>query len=105
MRDGRVRRSRLGVSVQTVPISTRVRRFHGLTQPTGAMVSDLAPDGPAHQAGLQTGDVIVAFDGLTVAGADDLHRSLTAERAGLAAPMQILRRAEILSLAVMPTEV
>src|SRR3954471_22395939 len=70
MRDGRVRRSRLGVSVQTVPISTRVRRFHGVTQPTGAMVSDLAPDGPALRAGLLPGDVIVAFDDLPVAGAD-----------------------------------
>ncbi|MBS0641516.1 MAG: trypsin-like peptidase domain-containing protein, partial [Proteobacteria bacterium] len=52
MREGRVRRSRLGISVQTVPIATRVRRFHALAQPTGAMVSDLAPDGPARRAGL-----------------------------------------------------
>ena len=40
MRDGRVRRSWLGVSAQTVPITTRLRRFHGLHQPTGVMVSD-----------------------------------------------------------------
>src|SRR5580658_3772554 len=45
MRDGRVRRSRLGLSAQTVPISTRVRRFHGLQQASGAMISELAPDG------------------------------------------------------------
>jgi len=102
MRDGRVRRSRLGVSVQTVPISTRVRRFHGLTQPTGAMVADMSPDGPALRAGLQAGDVIVAFDGLPVAGADDLHRALTAERAGAVVPLQVLRRAEVLTLPVTP---
>ena len=40
MRDGRVRRSRLGLSAQTVPISTRVRRFHGLDQATGVMISE-----------------------------------------------------------------
>src|SRR3954451_167226 len=65
MRDGRVRRSRLGVSAQTVPVSTRLRRFHGLQQASGAMMSDIA-DGPARQAGLQAGDVVVAFDGVPV---------------------------------------
>jgi S1-C subfamily serine protease len=104
MRDGRVRRSRLGVSVQTVPISTRLRRFHGLTQPTGAMVSDLAADGPARQAGLMTGDVIVAFDALSIAGADDLHRALTTEKAGIAIPIQVVRRAELLTLVITPEE-
>ena len=61
MRDGRVRRSRLGLSAQTVPITTRVRRFHGLQQATGVMVAELAPDGPARQAGLQAGDVLVCI--------------------------------------------
>ena len=61
MRDGRVRRSWLGLSAQTVPIATRVRRFHGLIQPSGVMVSDLTPDGPGQQAGLQAGDVLMAY--------------------------------------------
>jgi S1-C subfamily serine protease len=104
MREGRIRRSRLGVSVQTVPISTRVRRFHGLTLPTGAMVSDLAADGPARQAGLEVGDVIVAFDGTPVPGTDDLHRALTAERAGVGLNLQILRRADVLTVPVVPQE-
>lgn len=83
MRDGRVRRSRLGLSAQTVPIATRVRRFHGLTQATGVMISDIAADGPGKQAGLQAGDVLLSFDGIPVIGVDDLHRALTQERAGI----------------------
>ncbi len=59
------------------------------------MVSDLAADGPARKAGLEVGDVIVAFDGTSVSGADDLHRALTAERAGVALNLQILRRADV----------
>jgi S1-C subfamily serine protease len=104
MRDGRVRRSRLGLSAQTVPIATRVRRFHGLEQASGAMVSDLAPDGPAARAGLQSGDVVVAFGGAPVTGVDDLHRALTAERAGIPAALSLLRRTERLTLSVTPAE-
>lgn len=102
MREGRVRRSRLGLAVQTVPILTRVRRFHGLEQPAGVMVSDITAGGPAAAAGLQTGDVIVAFDGAVVAGVDDLHRMLTVERVGRPVPLRVLRRAEMLVVDVVP---
>jgi len=104
MRDGRVRRSRLGLAAQTVPISTRVRRFHGLQQASGAMVSDIAADGPGRLAGLRAGDVLVSFDGVAVTGVDDLHRALTAERAGVEVPLGVLRRTGLLTLAVTPRE-
>ncbi len=84
MRDGRVRRSRLGLSGQTVPIDTRVRRFHHLPQASGVLVLDMADGGPVAAAGVQRGDVVVAFDGEPIVGVDDLHRSLTEERAGRA---------------------
>jgi S1-C subfamily serine protease len=105
MRDGRVRRSRLGLSIQTVPITTRVRRFHGLEQSTGVMISEMAPHGPAKQAGLQTGDVVISFDGVPVVGVDDLHRFLTQERAGIEVPLRFLRRTELLTLLVIPGEI
>lgn len=104
MRDGRVRRSRLGLSAQTVPITTRVRRFHGLAQPTGVMVSDIAADGPGRQAGLQAGDVLISFGDTDITGVDDLHRALTGERAGVTLPVRLLRRAELLTLPVTPAD-
>jgi S1-C subfamily serine protease len=105
MRDGRVRRSRLGLSGQTVPIDTRVRRFHNLAQASGMLVLDVPADGPAAKAGVLRGDVVVAFDAEPVAGVDDMHRSLTAERAGRALTLMLLRRAEVLSVVVTPDEV
>jgi S1-C subfamily serine protease len=105
MRDGRVRRSRLGLSVQTVQIPVRVRRFHALDQATGVMVSDLAPDGPAHRAGLEAGDVLVSFGGSPVIGVDDLHRALTQERAGIPVALQLLRRTELLTIQATPVEI
>jgi S1-C subfamily serine protease len=105
MRDGRVRRSRLGLSAQTVPITTRVRRFHGLAQGSGVMVSDLAADGPGKRAGLEPGDVLLSFDGIPLTGVDDLHRALTAERAGVKVALQVLRRTELMTIEVTPIEI
>jgi S1-C subfamily serine protease len=104
MREGRVRRSRLGLSGQTVPLDTRLRRFHGLAQANAVMVAELLPDGAAARAGVQRGDLVVAFDGVPVAGVDDLHRALTGERAGVAAPLTVVRRAELLTIEVTPDE-
>ncbi len=104
MRDGRVRRSRLGVSGQTVPIDTRVRRLHHLVQPTGMLVLDVMADGPAAAAGVQRGDVLLAFDGTAIAGVDDMHRMLTAERARRPGPLLLLRRGELVALTAIPAE-
>jgi S1-C subfamily serine protease len=104
MRDGRVRRSRLGLSGQTVPIDTRLRRFHHLPQASGVLVLDMADGGPVAAAGVQRGDVVVAFDGEPIVGVDDLHRSLTEERPGRALILTLLRRAEMLSVPVTPGE-
>ena len=104
MRDGRVRRSRLGVSGQTVPIDTRVRRFHQLAQASGVLVLEAQEGGPAARSGVLAGDLIVAFDDAPVAGVDDLHRALTVERAGRPITLAVLRRAEKLSLAATPDE-
>ena len=104
MRDGRVRRSRLGISGQTVPIDTRLRRFHHLAQAAGMLVLDVAAEGPAAVAGIQPGDVLVAVDGAAITGVDDMHRMLTAERAGQKLPLKLLRRAEVVESVVVPRE-
>lgn len=104
MRDGKVRRSRLGVSGQTVPIDTRVRRFHGLTMGSGALIAGLEPDGPAKQSDLMVGDVIVALDGEPVSGVDALHRLLTEERVGRLVVLTVLRRATIQEITVTAGE-
>ena len=104
MREGRVRRSRLGLSGQTVPLDTRLRRFHGLSQSTAVLVAELVAGGPADRAGVQAGDLLVALDDAPVAGVDDLHRLLTGERAGVPARLTLLRRALSVTIEVTPDE-
>jgi S1-C subfamily serine protease len=93
MRDGRVRRSRLGIAGQTVPLDSRLARRLGLAAPTAVMVTELAAGGPAERGGLAKGDIVLALGGNPVAGVDDLHRLLTAELAGIDLPVDILRAA------------
>jgi S1-C subfamily serine protease len=59
---------------------------------------------PAEQGEVREGDVIVGFAGQPVAGVDDLHRLLDAERVGVRQPLMVLRRGERLDLGVVPAE-
>jgi S1-C subfamily serine protease len=104
MRDGRVRRSRVGLSGQTVTLDPRVVRYNDLTVRSGAMVTVVEPDGPAAAAGLHDGDVIVALGADSVSGVDDLHRLLTAEKSGVTQRVRLIRRARAVELTLTPAE-
>ncbi len=106
LRDGRIRRSYIGVSAQTVPIHRRVVRFYGLARETGVVVVGIEGDerSPARTAGLREGDVIVALDEKPVAGVDDLHRWLTDAQVGARCALTVIRHTERLVLAIFPEE-
>lgn len=104
LRDGRIRRSYVGISGQTVPVHRRVVRFYDLPNETGAMVLSVEENSPAKRAGLCSGDVIVALEGQPVAGVDDLHRLLTEVRVGVSCSLTLLRWTEKLELQVVPEE-
>lgn len=104
LRDGRIRRSYVGISGQTVPVHRRVVRFYDLPKETGALVLALEENSPAKRAGLRQGDIIVALDGQAVAGVDDLHRLLTELRVGVSCAVTVLRWTEKLELKIVPEE-
>jgi S1-C subfamily serine protease len=104
LRDGRIRRSYIGVEAQTVPLLRRVVRFYDLPSESGVIVASVTNGSPAQKAGLREGDVILAMDGKTVAGVDDLHRLLTDARVGASSVLTVLRHTEKLSLNVVPEE-
>jgi S1-C subfamily serine protease len=104
LRDGRIRRSYIGVSAQTVPVHRRVVRFYDLPKEMGVVVLGVEENSPAKRAGLREGDIIVALEGQPVAGVDDLHRVLTDVRVGVSCSLTVLRWTDKLELKVVPEE-
>jgi S1-C subfamily serine protease len=102
MRHGQVRRAWLGLAARTVPLATRTSRHHGLRGATAVQVDEVTPGGPAHHAGLKSGDRLVALDEHELADIDALHRLLAGERIGRPVKLTLLRGAARLALQVTP---
>ena len=104
VRHGRVRRAFIGIAAQQTAIPPLRRRAAGLAQDRAVMIGTVEPDSAAERAGLRPGDIIVALDGVTIAGADDLVRALTGDKIGRSVAFDVLRRTERLTLAAVPQE-
>ena len=104
MRDGRIRRSHIGIGGQNTPIPRALARANQLAVSSGVLVASIEPGSPADRAGLREGDVLLGFAGEPVTGIDDLQRMLTEERIGVPAPVVLLRNCERRLLTVVPSE-
>ncbi len=104
IKDGRIRRSYLGVGGQPAPLlRTLARHFH-LDQRTGVLVSQITPGSPASVAGLQEGDIIVALDTHPVRNVSDLHQLLTADYIDRPVSVTVVRHTERIVFELRPTE-
>ena len=104
IKEGRIRRSWIGVMGQNVPIHRRVVRFHHLAAEYGVLVAGIEPGSPAARAGLREGDVIVAFAGESVSSIDELHRHLVARVIGIPTMLTIIRHTEKVEVVLTPEE-
>jgi S1-C subfamily serine protease len=104
IRDGRIRRSYIGLAGQTVPIPRAVARENQLAVRSGVFVVSVEANSPAAAAGVKDGDVLLAFAGTPVTGVDDLHRLLTEERIGEPTAITFLRAARQRKMTVVPRE-
>ena len=104
LREGRVRRSYLGIAGATVPLARRVARHFALENARAVRVESVGKAGPAASAGVEPGDLLVAFEGAPVNGIDDLHRLLTRERIGVECGLTLVRAARKIELRVRPAE-
>ncbi|MCI0337148.1 MAG: trypsin-like peptidase domain-containing protein [Acidobacteria bacterium] len=104
IKEGRVRRSYIGVGGHVVPLHRRLVRHYNLPVETSVLVVSIEPDSPALKAGLQEGDLIIGYDDHPIAGIDDLHRLLTEQRVGVRSKLKIIRRSEMLTFDIIPEE-
>ncbi len=91
MRDGRVARGWFGIAGQTQDLSRALVRRLDLSAESGVLVVAVSNGGPADQAGLRVGDVVLKLDGEKTVSVDDIHKLLTRERIGKRVTLEILR--------------
>jgi S1-C subfamily serine protease len=104
IRDGRIRRSYIGVAGQNVPLHRRIVRFYNLPVETGVLVVSVEKDSPAQRASLREGDLIIAFNEQPIGSIHELHKMLMGEQIGVEAKVLIIRHTEKLVLAITPAE-
>lgn len=86
---GRVTRGWLGVTIQDV--DKNLAESFGLSRPRGALVVQVAPGGPADEAGLQAGDVITTFDGEDIPASADLPHIVGLVAPGTEVAVEVVR--------------
>ncbi len=86
---GEVHRARLGVNVTTV--TPEDAEFFGLEEVRGVLVQGAVPGGPAAEAGIGQGDVILSIDGDAVDRVGDLQQEVAERTPGDVVPVEIVR--------------
>jgi serine protease Do len=95
---GKVTRGFVGVTIQDV--TPALASSFGLEKPQGALVSGVAPESPAAKAGVESGDVILKFDGREVKHSSDLPPLVSEVAPGARASLQIWRDGKARDLTV-----
>lgn len=103
--EGRVRRGYLGIAGQLINLTERIKQYNQLSAKTGVIVASVEADGVAGNGELLPGDIIVGFNGQSVATVDDLHRLLTDDTIGRRVQLTVLRDNRQKGILVTPGEI
>jgi Do/DeqQ family serine protease len=95
---GAVKRPWLGAKLQDV--TAEIADSLGLKRPTGALVASISDGSPAAQAGLKTGDLIVAIDGVTVDDPNAFDYRFATKALGGTAQIGVLRQGREMTIPV-----
>ena len=92
----------LGATSQTISSDLAVE--FGLEKPTGVVINDIFPDGPADMAGLLIGDVVLSVDGKTITDTDALRYRVATLPLGKITIAKIRRRGKVLDVGIVLEE-
>jgi len=101
-KEGKVSRSRIGVSIQDV--SKELAASFGMTQPAGALITSVDKDGPAGKAGIRAGDVVLQVGAQPVDKSEDLPRLLGSVRPGSRIELAVWRNRAAIKVALVTAE-
>lgn len=96
--DGQIDRGWLGVQIR--PVSDEIATVLGLKPGQGTMIEKVIDGTPAQTAGLQSGDIVLSFDGTKIEEARDLTRAVAGTAPDTVTKVEVLRQGERLMLDV-----
>ena len=97
---GRIARGYLGLGLQPVRLPDTLKQAVGTTSDTGVIIISIESGGPAEQAGLFIGDILVTLDGTPVTDTDAVQALLGPERIGSALAAKIARGGQPVDVAI-----
>jgi serine protease Do len=89
---GKIQRGWIGIRIQQV--SDDIAQSVGLSKPQGALIAGMTEKGPAAKAGVQNGDVVLSFDGKSVADNRALPRLVADAQIGKTVNIEVLRKGQ-----------
>ncbi|HTI40957.1 MAG TPA: trypsin-like peptidase domain-containing protein [Vicinamibacterales bacterium] len=104
IRDGRIRRAYIGIAGQNIDVPRALARANNLAVSSAVRVASVEKGSPAAAAGLEQGDIIIAFGEVAVTGIDDLHRVLGEEQIDNTVAVSVMRAGRRRTVAVTPVE-
>jgi S1-C subfamily serine protease len=104
IRDGKVFKAYLGLSMQEVPINPKILRHYHLTNQKGLFIVGIEPDSPASRSQLKEGDILVAFHGKPINTTHELFKELTKKDILTAVDISVVRHTELLHFSIFPVQ-
>jgi S1-C subfamily serine protease len=96
LKDGRVARGWLGVALQAVAVPDALRAT--VDQSSGLMVMSVVENGPAAQAGIVAGDIILSVDGTSTRRFRKIARHFGSENIGRKAELRVIRSGAVITV-------
>ena len=102
VKDGQVTRGWIGVEPQE--LNAELAETFNVKVKSGVIITGVLQNGPAAQAGIQPGDVVVAVDGKAVSTVSELLGAVAGLKPGVAAPVSVLRKDGKTEISVTPSK-
>jgi len=104
IKEGRIRRSYIGVAGQDISIHERVARFHQLRQRSGILAHSIEKGSAAAEAGVEANDILIWLDNEELRSVHELHRLLVLREPNRKSRLTVLRKHELIHLWITPRE-